>query len=67
MADIYDFEEGDVITQGLQGSSVCDDAIRFARNIAADRGEPVVLDDDDGAWLVHPDGRLQPWIFDNDN
>ena len=67
MADIYDYETGDVITQGIQGSTICNAAIHWARNIAADRGEPVVLDDDDGSWLVQPDGSCQEfeWPLDD--
>ena len=59
MAEIYDYETGDAITVGLQGSRVCDEAIQAARRIAADRNEPVELHDDDGVWLVHPDGDCE--------
>ena len=68
MAEIYDYETGDELTAGLQGSSVCDEAIQAARWLAADRGEPVELHDDDGEWLVHPDGdceRLRPSLAPN--
>ncbi len=57
MAAIYDYETGDEITVGLQGSDECDEAIRAARRIADERGEPVELHDDDGRWLVHPAGE----------
>lgn len=56
MAEIYSYEEGYVIAVGLQGSDVCDDAIDTARRIAADRDERVELHDDDGVWIVSPDG-----------
>jgi len=59
MATIYDYEEGSIFADGLQGSSVCDEALRYAREYAVDRGEPVVLEDDDGVWLVHPDGHAE--------
>lgn len=59
MAEIYDLENGDEITVGLQGSDVCDEAIRAARNIAADRNETVQLVDDDGTWDVYPDGKIR--------
>lgn len=58
MASIYDYHNGYTITEGLQGSSVCDEAITAARRIAADREEPVLLEDDDGEWIVHPDGTI---------
>lgn len=58
-AAITDHETGDYITQGLQGSDVSDQAWRCAVEIAAERSEPVVLHDDDGDWLVHPDGTRE--------
>lgn len=58
MASIIDIDTGDYITQGLQGCSVCDTAIHTARRIAAERNEAVILDDDDGEWLVQPDGTV---------
>ena len=57
MATVYDYEEGYTITDGLQGCRVCDEAITVARSIARDRKEPVVLEDDDGTWLVPPKGK----------
>lgn len=53
--------DGETITEGLQGSRVCDAAIQAARRIAASRGAAVVLDDDDGSWLVAPSGRARAW------
>jgi len=57
MAAIYDYETGYAITEGLQGSETCDEAINMAREIAQDRDEPVELHDDDGRWVVYPSGR----------
>lgn len=57
MATIYTYKTTDIITDGLQGSDVCDEAIIAARYAAKERGEAVVLDDDDGVWLVHPNGH----------
>ena len=59
MSAIYDYETGDEITDGLQGSSVCDEAMKLAVQLARDRLEPVVLVDDDGTWIVHTDGQRQ--------
>lgn len=56
MASIYNWQTGDTITDGLQGSRRCDEAINLAREMAAEFGEPVVLSDDDGAWMVPPAG-----------
>ena len=57
MAEIYDVQNGHEITVGLQGCSVCDDAINAARQIARDTNQPVHLVDDDGEWIVLPGGR----------
>ena len=51
MASIYD-QNGNTITEGLQGCKVCDEAIQAAYRLAAARNEPVILEDDDGTWLV---------------
>jgi len=59
MAEIYDFTTGEKLTEGLQGSNVCNEAIRAAKNIASDIGEPVRLVDDDERWDVYPDGRVE--------
>jgi len=58
MADIYTMN-GEEITMGLQGSAVCDEAIRAARNIARDHGETVRLEDDGELYDVHPDGTVE--------
>ncbi len=63
MAEIYT-QSGEEITVGLQSSTVCDEAIRAAKGIAADRDETVRLEDDGEAWDVHPDGsvdEVEPW------
>lgn len=57
MAAIYDYETGGTLTEGLQGSQVCDEAVQIARRMAASRGVPVLLVDDDGDWVVMPDGE----------
>ena len=57
MADIYTMN-GEEITMGLQGSAVCDEAIRAAKNIAKDRGETVRLEDDGSLYDVHSDGSI---------
>lgn len=62
MARIYD-HNGETLTEGLQGCTVCDEAIILAQRMADRRGQPVQLEDDDGTWLVHPsgpDGTRQP-------
>ena len=60
-ATIYDYETAEYITQGLQSTLVCDEAIQAAKRIAADRGEPVILEDDgDGSKTkVYPDGTTE--------
>ena len=57
-ASVYD-ENGNYITQGLQPSAVCDEAIITAKSIAADREKEVILEDDDGYWMVSPDGGVR--------
>jgi hypothetical protein len=58
MAAVYDMD-GHAITEGLQGCKVCDEAIQAARAIASRRDEAVVLEDDDGHWIVHPNGTVE--------
>jgi hypothetical protein len=60
MATIFD-NNGDELTAGLQGSSVCDEALMAAREFAKERDETVLLEDDDGRWLVHPNGKCERW------
>ncbi len=59
MASIYDYENGDEVTVGLQGSSVCNEAIQAAVRIATTQRRAVVLDDDDGYWYVGPRGGVR--------
>lgn len=59
MTNIYDRETGSEITVGLQGSEMCDEAIQAARRCTIDAGEAVLLADDDGDWIVHPDGSRE--------
>lgn len=56
MAEVFDYETGAPMTAGLQGCKVCDEALIAARNIAKDHGKPVLLVDDDGEWIVQPNG-----------
>lgn len=65
IAEILD-SDGYYITEGLQGCSVCDDALRMARREAKERDEPVFLADDDGNWEVDPDGSVTEchWMDD---
>jgi len=53
MANIYSLS-GALVTGGLRGSTACDEAIDAALSIADDRGVPVLLEDDDGDWVVYP-------------
>lgn len=59
MAAIFNYQTADTISAGLQGCKTCDEAIQAARRIAATRGEAVVLEDDDGVWLVDPNGERE--------
>lgn len=63
MADLYTYDTGEVISQGLQGCCMCDQAMRAARETARVLNEPVVLDDDDGTWLVNPDGSREHFAW----
>jgi hypothetical protein len=56
MATIYD-KNGEHLTQGLQGSAVCDEAIQCARRLAARGGETVCVDDDGEYYAVEADGE----------
>ncbi len=55
MAAIYSMD-GNTITEGLQGCDICDEAIDMAMRMAKEFGEPVLLDDDDGEWIVPVEG-----------
>lgn len=56
MANIYDPIDGTALAEGMQGSNACDEAWQAACAMAAERGSDVELEDDDGEWLVHPNG-----------
>lgn len=60
IATIYDFN-GNILSDGLQTSDVCDEAIRIAKEWATERDEPVYLDDSDGSWEIEPDGTITEW------
>lgn len=62
MAAIYDPMDGTELCAGLQGCTVCDEAILAAERRADALGRDVELVDDDGPWLVHPavDGHREP-------
>jgi hypothetical protein len=59
MASVYDLATGHTITEGLQGCRVCDQAIQVAADLAKIHNKTVILDDDDGEWLVGPRGRVR--------
>ncbi len=59
MAAIYDVVSGYPITQGLEGCRACDQAVQTAIRIAAARMQSVHLEDDDGDWMVHPNGTIE--------
>ena len=55
MATIYDYETGNELTTGVPSAEALDTACRMA----AERGGPVTLEDDDGEWTVWPDGECE--------
>lgn len=59
MAAISTYTTSEHLSEGLQGCNTCDHALQTARRTAAQRNEPVVLDDDDGTWIVEPDGNCR--------
>jgi hypothetical protein len=42
---IFDMRSGHTITDGVQSQTVCDATINTARQIAADRGHSVIVED----------------------
>lgn len=58
-AALYDYETGDVISEGLQGVFTSDQAIQSAQRAVKQFGAPVLLVDDDGEYVVYPDGRVE--------
>ncbi len=59
MATLFDLLSGDTITEGVPGCNTCDEGIRMALRIAQDGRRTVILDDDDGEWLIGPRGRVR--------
>jgi hypothetical protein len=59
MASLYDLNSGHTITEGLQGCNVCDEALNIAKRTAAETRRSVLLEDDDGEWIVGPSGRIR--------
>lgn len=61
MASIYTMD-GEELSAGLQGCNVCSHALTAAEETADERGEDVLLVDDDGEWIVHPaiNGKREP-------
>lgn len=58
MAEIYDTVTDEMITGGLDDPSRSDQAIRCARELAAELGHPVALVEDDGSiGIVDPSGE----------
>jgi len=55
MSTIYDSTNGETICAGISARAALATAAREAR----DRGEPVILEDADGTWLVHADGLAE--------
>ncbi len=56
MARIYDLN-GYLLSSGLPGCIVCNDARKAAESIADNNADDVILKDDDGTWLVHHRNR----------
>lgn len=59
MATIYDYQTATTISDGLRGRAVCDEAMQCARELACDRQQPVVLEDDGDFFVVSPDGAVR--------
>jgi hypothetical protein len=59
MATMYDYDTGNVLMADMEGRNVsgfANDATRFWSFIS---GRILVLEDDDGKWIVHPDGKVE--------
>jgi hypothetical protein len=63
MATIYN-ANGEQLTTGLQSRKVCDEAMRTARQLADQIGEPVYLEDGDWRNKVWPDGSFTDEALD---
>ena len=71
MSTIYDSTNGETICEGIWGDEAEDLGLARSEGISAraalataarearDRGEPVILEDADGTWLVHADGLAE--------
>ena len=60
MATIYSLNTGDTITAGLPSSARCDEALNIAKIIAREKGQTVILDDDErGELLIGPRGGVR--------
>ncbi len=56
MARIYDLN-GYLLSSGLPGCVICNDAIRMAESIADNHADDVILKDEDVTWLIHHRNR----------
>ena len=68
MASIYN-KNGEYLTQGLQGSKVCDEAIKVAKRMAKNRNEEVYLEDDGWIYAILPDGsfgEVPDWMVETE-
>lgn len=59
MSTIYDLATGETLTEGVQSQTMCDETIRTARNLAAERGRSVIVEDYDAreCYRVTPAGH----------
>ena len=60
MNGIYDTETGDTLTVGMRSAV---DALRIARDMAAERQEPVIIEYDGTTSIVHPDGDRESYVW----
>jgi len=52
MATIYDAETAYTLSDGLQGSDVCDEAVLMAKQIAREDNRDVILEDENKLWFI---------------
>jgi acyl CoA:acetate/3-ketoacid CoA transferase alpha subunit len=57
-ARIYD-RDANILCDGLQPSSRCDEAVIAAKKLAAHTRRTVALEDSDGWWTVTPGGNVR--------
>ena len=57
---IYDMQTGHTITDGVQSQKVCDATLNTARQLAADRGHSVIVEDrgTEECYRVTPAGHI---------